>query len=343
MVNIDIRDAVDFVTAIFFMGLLSWKVGKKWGKLIGAATFYFFSSAIAIFMNPLMPYNFVFPLKIHVSVGFVSGQAFALGLLIFLFVAFSSKKLIAKSFEYLKYIAVANAVVACLIPGPYNGGLFWGNTFDVTFATLFIPFMFDQMRKGSYLNTSLFGLTVGAAIYVGSITPFLMILGACVFYFPRGKLMNIALAASGLVVALVASYYYTKHAAGHASERLVVWERVTRLFLETFNPILGTGTGTYRIVGPVMQQDQTNVFYFVHNEFLQVFIEQGIVGLGLMGALIVRAYRELKSKAIYASLSCLLLCSIVQYPLRVGVSFAFVLILFRMCIDNQKGRTHVVA
>lgn len=323
------------------MGVLSFATYKKYGALIGFATFYFFSSSILIFMNPFHIYNRVFYdvlsgkyHKINISVAYVSSQAFALGLLLFLFVAFTKREVFDRAFTTLKYFSVVNAVIAS--SKDLNGATFWGYTFDITFATLFLPFFFDEVKKGNKWDLLCILVIYACALYRHPNTPLVMIALAMTLYY-LSTILRYALPALFVASSFV-SYVYVKAEPGHLIERVYVWEKILPKFFVLFSPWIGAGTGSYRIVGPLLQEDTENVFYFAHNEYLQTFIEQGLIGLVFLFAIIYFCWKKVEDRATKISLILLLVCSFVQYPLHVGVSFLFVLMIVRKCIE---GRSYV--
>lgn len=345
--NVDIRDVVDLFTSIIFLALLSWAVYKRYGKLIGISTFYFFGSSLIIFMNPFKLYNRVFAnpetqgfYKIDISVSYVSAQAFVLGLLIFLFVAFADRELIKRSFSFLKYLSVPNAMFTYTAQ---NGGLFNGYTFDLTFAALFLPFFFESIKHEWERNGSakmildiLCVLTILVCVFIrgNSMTPVLVTVLSFALYFFSRLIKYIAPIIAGLSITWI--YAYSVSSPSHLMSRVYVWDKVVPRFMEKFNFLLGSGTGTYRIVGPLMQQDLLEVFYFAHNDPLQIFLEQGLIGIILTIAIIVYCYRHLKTHVLKVSLSLLILSSTMQYPLRVGIGFLFCLLFVRIAIEQEK-------
>ncbi|MCH7959633.1 MAG: O-antigen ligase family protein [Candidatus Hydrogenedentes bacterium] len=85
--------------------------------------------------------------------------------------------------------------------------------------------------------------------------------------------------------------------------RLYAWETASRMFFE--HPWAGIGAGNYEVVSPrywneLEQQHfarETTFMHEVHNEYLEVAVEQGIAGIAVLIALIV--YALLTSAALY--------------------------------------------
>jgi hypothetical protein len=346
-VNIDVRELNDMLTAFVFLGILSFSVYRKYGALIATSTFYFFASSMIIFMNPFKLYNRIFAspdtkqfYKMDVSVSYISAQAFALGILIFIFVAFANKDVIKRTFNFLKYFSVVNALIAIT---SLNGAAFWSFTMDLTLATFFLPFFIDDIKTG-YEETfakskvvldALCVITIiSATLYRHPITPMLMIAGCFALYFLKRKTL-IAFGPLFLVLSLFGAWAYTKNEPGHLTERIHVWDKIVGPWSNVFNEMVGSGTGTYRIVGPILQQDSDKVFYFAHNEYLQVIIEQGLIGIILLISIIALCFKSTKTKSLCVSLTMLVVASFVQFPLRTGVGFLFCLLIARMCLDQR--------
>jgi O-antigen ligase len=69
-------------------------------------------------------------------------------------------------------------------------------------------------------------------------------------------------------------------------ERWIYWKDTLKIIKD--NLFLGTGLGTFRYVYPLYRSPQIlNMVRFAHNDFLQLFAESGIIGIGLFFSLIL--------------------------------------------------------
>jgi hypothetical protein len=84
--------------------------------------------------------------------------------------------------------------------------------------------------------------------------------------------------------------------------------------------VLGFGPGTYGFFGPAVQSATggSTIFPWLHNEYLQVLFENGIVGLSLVLILLSTAlYKTRKNPCLFAQISTFAFVSITQFTGRV--------------------------
>ncbi len=93
----------------------------------------------------------------------------------------------------------------------------------------------------------------------------------------------------------------TEYTSGSASVRKVMWLATARIIQQ--RPITGVGAGAWEVDIPLYQDpgSQLETDYYVHNEFLQLLAEYGIVGwfflLSLLSYLSIAAIRTLRGKS----------------------------------------------
>jgi len=74
------------------------------------------------------------------------------------------------------------------------------------------------------------------------------------------------------------------------SHRLLMWQSAWQII--KIAPVIGTGIGTYYIISPSFRHiDDPGPGYFLHNDFLQFWLETGIIGLGLLLMIMVAMFR----------------------------------------------------
>jgi len=101
--------------------------------------------------------------------------------------------------------------------------------------------------------------------------------------------------------------------SGSFQDRLDLWQSSWALFLE--NPFWGTGLGSFVIRYPEVRlpSETSSLGYFVHNDFLQILVELGVVGFSILAVMssfilffIFRLYWSLsRSKDIVALSFCM--------------------------------------
>ncbi len=126
--------------------------------------------------------------------------------------------------------------------------------------------------------------------------------------------------------------------------RKVMWRDTLRMIAA--RPLSGVGAGAWENDIPLYQEEsaQLETDYYVHNEYLQLLAEYGVVGwlflLGLLGWLLAAAWRTLSQRGetaeaeapwravLLCSLASLLLVSNVGFPWRMAATGA----LFALCL-----------
>ena len=125
--------------------------------------------------------------------------------------------------------------------------------------------------------------------------------------------------------------------SGLASSRGDLRELSYRMIAD--NPVVGTGVGTYRWVFPKYKDQRfgSGFYEHAHNDYLEILIEQGILGfsllvvaLGLVAAKIVKAYRQhhdpLVRGALFAVVvgcTSLLLHGLVDFNFQIPANAAY--------------------
>ncbi len=94
------------------------------------------------------------------------------------------------------------------------------------------------------------------------------------------------------------------------SGRFNIWKISMEYWAHTANYWTGLGAGTFQMLGPFIQviyyaeqgvKENAVIagFTWLHNDWLQVLFETGIIGLGLVGAIFIRAIFLLRRKPAY--------------------------------------------
>ena len=74
------------------------------------------------------------------------------------------------------------------------------------------------------------------------------------------------------------------------TQRTLSWQSALQIIKTT--PVIGTGIGTYYIVSPPFKHiDDQDPGYFAHNEYIQFWLETGIVGLSLIIMIIIAIFK----------------------------------------------------
>jgi hypothetical protein len=208
----------------------------------------------------------------------------------------------------------------------------WDRIFDLafTFFLLNILMMAIQfIRKDSLLNFAkpdigYYGL-IGSKMQLES---FLICLSALLIArkgFNKKILMWLGI--SGILYTCIYGGLII-HICGSFLVRLPVWKHT--LILSLKHPIVGWGMGTFKHLFMPLSGMQTQPWEAVHNDWLQVFFETGLIGLAFITSLFGFLFYKLLKLRKLPILIGLIMISIdmmVHYPLR-QFSTILVIVLF---------------
>lgn len=121
------------------------------------------------------------------------------------------------------------------------------------------------------------------------------------------------------------------------SGRLTPWTKFMQWWADNANMWIGTGTGTFQWLNTQVDIGRSDIWFtWMHNEFLQVLFEQGVIGLILMLALFAICLKKsVKVPFIFASLVSTAFVFCVHYPIRVIFGQIFVLLLIKLCFARK--------
>lgn len=125
------------------------------------------------------------------------------------------------------------------------------------------------------------------------------------------------------------------------SGRYVIWRWAWEYFLNSKQYLFGLGSGTFQLLGPTMQKEHNHIAYFIwmHNEFLQVLFEQGIIGLSISLIAFGFMWKTAQKPWLKACLGTIFLACFTQFPFRMLPSCLFcAMILKEVYKDHASGR-----
>ena len=125
--------------------------------------------------------------------------------------------------------------------------------------------------------------------------------------------------------------------------RFSEWLLAMRWWHHYMPAFVGSGFGTAQIILPGIQgPGKDSYFLWLHNDWLQILLEGGWLGLGLAVATWAEFMRRAwKSPALFASLSAFTAMGLMNYPLRSPIH-AFSLLLV-VCLIGQSSRERPLA
>ncbi len=133
----------------------------------------------------------------------------------------------------------------------------------------------------------------------------------------------------------------------NSNGRFFQWEIALDFWRLNFNPIFGSGIGTYFVFGPHLQH-QINPraqehYLWLHNEWLQVLFETGFIGLLIAAGIFLSSLRKSfknRDSWIFAALMALGFSAFTQMPLRL-MSFAFLAAFLAFIALRKNNHEHV--
>lgn len=209
----------------------------------------------------------------------------------------------------------------------FNGwGIFNARSPDCTMIAILYPFMVHVAPKKEkaaafvWLAFPLFTILVtkGVTAYV--------ILAAEVFVYmllQRRYLWAILSAATVIGVGAGVAGFLEPGRFWFVGDRVNAWKMFLEWWMEEASWTFGTGTGSLEWLAYKIQKTpgDTGFFTIMHNEYIQVLFEQGIIGVVLFGAVWIRGLkRSLEKPWLFLSMVGSSVAMASQFPLRFFLS-----------------------
>ena len=316
-----------------FYGLLilstffSWKLVKeKYGWTAFLLLTWILIDAVLIFSWPGYTVD-----TLSLRLRLVSARSFVLVAVLVYFVSslhFWNVALLAKFFEVM-------VVIECGLYLYFGYGLVNAGSADMSFISMVYPMMLFR-RKITWLRLPILLLPLACLFFkvAGSTVFFSYAVGIGTYLLIRKKWFWFLLAVASL---MATGYYVGENWSGgffYNSGRFEPWLLIMNWWYEWANMWLGTGTGTFQWLGPTIQNKDVDLLVFLHNEYLQILFEQGLLGIGLMFSLIFICLKKAwKTPWLFSCCMSTLFVFSVQFPLRFLLPQIFVLLLVRLCFD----------
>lgn len=306
-------------------------IHRRYSFVAALTTAYFFLSGIILVYGPWTYYG-----QFQRQINDPSKSAMFSGALCVGLVTLLREDHFKKLFSVVKDLIVINTVALWFFPcGVFNAG-----SMDLTVSTMALPFFInDYIKTNDRLSLLKILVIVGTFIFWGSTTPFIavaVIIAAWAFAI-RKQIVNFRYYVYGILLSFVVGFASAGDYFFNMGNRVPVWIKVMERFYENFNLFVGTGTGSYRWLGPVMQGERVEVLLFMHNEWLQIIFENGIIGLMLVLSLMALCLRNVyKIPHLFTAMIVMLVICWAQFPLRIELGFIYCLCLVRICISKQE-------
>lgn len=242
----------------------------------------------------------------------------------------------------LMFLVQGLAALNCGLLLSVGHGLFNADSMDATFIAMTIP-------MSLYINNKHLGLkwrilvsaipilTVFRAVSIGAggSTPVFVLATQVASYL-------VATRHSYFILPTFASLfgfgYWARGEAIYSSpDRISNWKLFMSWWWENANIYLGSGSGTFQWLGPAIQNRADNLYVWMHNDFMQIAFEQGLLGIALAVALLVTCLRRAWERPwLVASIGGVCFSMLTQFPLRFAASQLFLLLLIRLSLVEEE-------
>lgn len=298
-------------------------------EIVGVS--YLFFSWVSIYKFLFAQKNFPgFPLEAVVGFESLVAQSF-IYLTLLVVIGLKLKKNFIQLFIFLVTID-ALVVLAKAVFRIHPWFMLNNPAIDAAFIGIMLPFVFKKSKPLALLciaslistitSTAFLALFVNIAGFMFYNVPYIA---------PKRKLMIRYVAPVILFFVPITGIYlngqdeFGKLVFFNSSGRYEIWNMAMSYFATSVNKIMGAGLGTFYIFGPALQMTDAIKkglggmpgFFWMHNDWLQVLFESGIVGFFLLLMTYLTALaKSFKKPEIFVSLCVYGSVSMLQMPLR---------------------------
>lgn len=314
---------VNLVGMIAFSFFLTRHFKKEVGLWISLSWFYYLARGLLQFQN-LDGTGFGMPKELDQTMG----QAFSQLLLIPLVILFIPQKYFEHWRKWLLVICLFDAFLLAV----QNYGILNASSFDAGFlASTF-----------SLVPLWAVGLFVLPILFVGHMATAVVVTASQLLtYGARNKKFT---SMAILALLLFAAFYFHPGTHGFdSSGRVPAWIRFFTWWAQNANALIGTGTGSFQWLGPAIDgflagRKEGEIFMHMHNDWLQVLFEGGIIGF----ILVVGSYFNLLKRSwsrpmLFQAVIALGAFCLTYHPLRFFPSAVFICCLIREVVEEKEA------
>lgn len=324
---------------LFAAFTLSIVVFKRWRFLTAGIVFFIFAAmAIMTFASSTSKAEW------QVSMAAVS---FAWLVSISLSMATVSKKSLDNIFEALAWVEI---VTCCILITKWALGLdpyVWMNNHSADAAMVAVLYPVLNFRPNRFQSGKLWwsrftaALPILAVVVAGSSTGLaaMLVMVTTYFWFHRQK-PAFLIVGFLLIVTTLPGILFLRHSLMTDSGRFATWGLMMRYWWENVNVWVGSGSGSFFLLGPAVQKvngwPDGSLFAYMHNDFLQVLFEQGILGLAAFIVFCLVICRQSIDKPwLFSALFTYGFTMLTQFPLRMFASALIGALLVRESCEKR--------
>lgn len=222
-------------------------------------------------------------------------------------------------------------------------GFFHAPSFNMAFAATCLPLIVIDPNKVSFAKVAAWVFICGTALTHHGTTALLILVSHHVVAAFKDK-KYYSLGVMAFLAWISAKVFHGPFDSGH--ERLVKWgEYMTPWSQESWDKIVfGIGPGSFMWYSILKNKYQTGIYLQMHNEFLQILWENGVVGFGLALAVCYKAIRRVREDAVLLQgVAGCIVFSLTYCPLRYFPSALLIAYFFTLALipEDESNLCHV--
>jgi hypothetical protein len=234
--------------------------------------------------------------------------------------------------KWYKIIFNIWAVWECYILLTTGNGLENGQTFCAALLILTLPVTFPLIWPLMLFTAFKFGGSTALFVGLGMLLAYL---APRIYKVLQDTRIALATAAVGAAV----TYFAWDKVIDlfDSSQRVPVWITFYKVWRDNFPKIQGIGVGSWEWLGAFIDNPAKQSFIWVHNDYLQVLFEAGVVGFILLILSVAWVLWNARLNAHLRALSWgVAICMISYFPLHFAISQLLVLYVIRgVLVENQ--------
>ena len=321
---------------LFGAGLFSFLTAKTMGKAYALALFYSLASGIWLFQNPVE----VWP-GLMIRLDATAASAAIILVIISSIAAFLKTEHVKALLNFLAAVVYLN----CFLVLFRGSGIFNAGSMDTAAAALFLPTMAGFFYKNLAEGFKPFLLLPVITIFSrhGQTGVILFCTTVLIYLWWTGRKKTVfALAALALPVVIYFGFHVLEveriNTLNGYPGRLAAWQEGFKWWGPNANLFFGTGAGSYQWLGPSIANRKTQVYLFLHNEYLQCLFEFGFLGLVLWGSAAWSAFKKsFTNPLLFTTFILLFIMSFTQYPCRFFLTQLAIVLWIRLAQEETHG------
>lgn len=279
----------------------------------------FTSMWFSIYSNE--PFEIQAPLRQHSAIGLVFFVS------ILMFVLKLSKQHIYDVLEFFGILGIITTVMILFSSNPSGQAPIFDNA---SMTGCFIAITLFLLPKQLFKIAFPFALL--AVLLIKASTPLMCIGGGFIIKYRKNKWMWMALSVVPIFM------YFKQPTEGwfHSSGRTWIWKIAMNWLVEHEKLLFGSGLSTTTVLLPMIQvenkQEHNQWFFWLHNDFLQIMFELGIVGLSAFLVMCTNAIYIIRhNERLLPAVVAYGLCMITNFPLHLPIHALLGFLLIGAC------------